>query len=111
MFSYGVKFVSMAVSVITLIGAPAPPPPPAVVAAPPAVVAAPPAVVGAPAAVLAAPATVVVVAAPVLSFFELPHAPTTKPPTTNTTVAHLSLPPLGCPLFMSMKLILIPPLR
>src|SRR5215212_7259829 len=104
MFSYGVKFVSMAVSVITLIGAPAPPPPPAVVAAPPAVV-------GAPAAVLAAPATVVAVAAPVLSFFELPHAPTTRPPTTNTTVAHRSLPPLGCPLFMSMELILFPPLR
>jgi hypothetical protein len=50
-----------------------------------------------------APATVV--APPLLSFFELPHAPATNEPTTKTTVAHRHLAPLGRPLFMPLELI------
>ena len=83
MFSYGVRLVSMAVSVITLIGAPVspvPPPPPAVVALPPplAVVALPPPpdVVAAPPDVVAAPAAVVAAESS-----SSPHAARTRAPT------------------------------
>src|SRR5690242_15704608 len=76
MFSYGVRLVSMAVSVITLIGAPVAPVLAAVVAEPEAaVVAEPPAVVAAPAAVVAARA---VVAELLLLLLSLPHAAATR---------------------------------
>src|SRR5690349_3851852 len=91
MFSYGVRLVSMAVSVITLIGAPVPviltvvaAPPAAVVAAPlAAVVAAPPAAVVAapPAAVVAAAATVV--AEPLDVLLSLPQAGAVRPNVTT----------------------------
>src|SRR5215831_17824185 len=71
MFSYGVRLVSMAVSVITLIGAPVAldEPPAAVVAA-------------APAAVVAAAAFAVVAADPLL--LSLPHAAKTSAAAANT---------------------------
>ena len=87
MFSYGVRLVSMAVSVITLIGSPVFPVAAAVVAAPPpdaAVVAAPPL----DAAVVAAPAAAVVAAAVVaveLLLLSPPHAAATNAAATSTT--------------------------